>query len=1029
MVVTKDGDKVADASLRSYGKNLTIVFNAGLKEYGQYKVVIPENCVTTALGKNAELPLMFNVGEFAVAQITPSVEEVAKSLSEVTVFMTAPVGGFLDGAKLNVKRDGDVVATATLDWATEPYGNDVRVTFDTTLEEYGKYTIEFPAGVIFDKYYNDVDPIMSGARGNEAFELTYKVGLFEVATIAPSADETAESLSEVTVFMTAPVGGFLDGAKLNVYKDGDTEEAYTTATLDWATEPYGNDVRVTFDTTLEEYGKYTIEFPAGVIFDKYYTDVDPIFSGARGNEAFELTYKVGTFAPVSVLPATDEALESLKEVTVFMSDRVGGVLDGAKLNVYKDGDTEEAYTTATIDILNTNANEATITLADEITEYGKYTIVIPEGIIFDKYYNGEDAAMTGATGNEAFELTYKVGTFAPVSVLPATDEALESLKEVTVFMSDRVGGVLDGAKLNVYKDGDTEEAYTTATIDILNTNANEATITLADEITEYGKYTIVIPEGIIFDKYYNGEDAAMTGATGNEAFELTYKVGTFAPVSVLPATDEALESLKEVTVFMSDRVGGVLDGAKLNVYKDGDTEEAYTTATIDILNTNANEATITLADEITEYGKYTIVIPEGIIFDKYYNGEDAAMTGATGNEAFELTYKVGTFAPVSVLPATDEALESLKEVTVFMSDRVGGVLDGAKLNVYKDGDTEEAYTTATIDILNTNANEATITLADEITEYGKYTIVIPEGIIFDKYYNGEDAAMTGATGNEAFELTYNVGSFEVTTVSPSIEEVATSLKEVTVFMSDRVGGFLDGAKLNVKRDGDVVATATLDWATEPYGNDVRVTFDTTLEEYGKYTIEFPAGVIFDKYYNDVDPIMSGARSNDAFELTYKVGLFEVAAVTPENGSSVNSLKDVTVFMTAPVGGFLDGAELSVTKDGAEVATATLDWATEPYGNDVVVLLSETLTESGVYTIEIPAGVIFDKYYTDVDPLFSGARTNDTIVLTFTVDTSTGISNVTVKAKNSEAVYTLGGMKVGRLVKGINIVNGKKVLVK
>ena len=681
VVVTKDGDKVADASLRSYGKSLTIVFNAGLTEYGQYKVVIPENCVTTALGNNAELPLMFNVGEFAVAQITPSVEEVAKSLSEVTVFMTAPVGGFLDGAKLNVKRDGDVVATATLDWATEPYGNDVRVTFDTTLEEYGKYTIEFPAGVIFDKYYNDVDPIMSGARGNEAFELTYKVGLFEVATIAPSVDETAESLSEVTVFMTAPVGGFLDGAKLNVYKDGDTEEAYTTATLDWATEPYGNDVRVTFDTTLEEYGKYTIEFPAGVIFDKYYTDVDPIFSGARGNEAFELTYKVGTFAPVSVLPATDEALESLKEVTVFMSDRVGGVLDGAKLNVYKDGDTEEAYTTATIDILNTNANEATITLADEITEYGKYTIVIPEGIIFDKYYNGEDAAMTGATGNEAFELTY------------------------------------------------------------------------------------------------------------------------------------------------------------------------------------------------------------------------------------------------------------------------------------------------------------------------------------------------------------NVGSFEVTTVSPSIEEVATSLKEVTVFMSDRVGGFLDGAKLNVKRDGDVVATATLDWATEPYGNDVRITFDTTLEEYGKYTIEFPAGVIFDKYYNDVDPIMSGARSNDAFELTYKVGLFEVAAVTPENGSSVNSLKDVTVFMTAPVGGFLDGAELSVTKDGAEVATATLDWATEPYGNDVVVLLSETLTESGVYTIEIPAGVIFDKYYTDVDPLFSGARTNDTIVLTFTVDTSTGISNVTVKAKNSEAVYTLGGMKVGRLVKGINIVNGKKVLVK
>ena len=134
-------------------------------------------------------------------------------------------------------------------------------------------------------------------------------------------------------------------------------------------------------------------------------------------------------------------------------------------------------------------------------------------------------------------------------------------------------------------------------------------------------------------------------------------------------------------------------------------------------------------------------------------------------------------------------------------------------------------------------------------------------------------------------------------------------------------------------------------------------------------------------------------------------------------------------MTAPVGGFLDGAKLSVKKDDVEVATATLDWATEPYGNDVVVLLSEAITESGVYTIEIPAGVIFDRYFDEVDPFFTGARSNETIVLTFTVDTTTGISNVTVNGKNTEAIYTLGGMKVNRLVKGINIINGKKVLVK
>ena len=252
-------------------------------------------------------------------------------------------------------------------------------------------------------------------------------------------------------------------------------------------------------------------------------------------------------------------------------------------------------------------------------------------------------------------------------------------------MSDRVGGVLDGAKLNVYKDGDTEEAYTTATIDFLNSNANEVTITLADEVTEFGKYTIVVPAAVIFDKYYNGEDAFMSGATGNEAFELTYQVGTFEPVSVLPAMDKAIASLKEVTIFMSDRVGGVLDGAKLNVYKDGDTEEAYTTATIDFLNSNANEVTITLAEEIKENGTYTIEVPAAVIFDKYYNGEDAFMSGATGNEAFTLTYTVDTATAISSIVAngTDKTIFNLNGVRLEKAVKGINIINGKKVIIRK----------------------------------------------------------------------------------------------------------------------------------------------------------------------------------------------------------------------------------------------------------------------------------------------------------------------------------------------------------
>ena len=194
--------------------------------------------------------------------------------------------------------------------------------------------------------------------------------------------------------------------------------------------------------------------------------------------------------------------------------------------------------------------------------------MVPAGVIFDKYYNGEDAIMSGAAGNEEFELTYQVGTFEFVSALPSTEEAVASLKEVTVFMSDRVGGVLDGAKLNVYKDNETE-AYTTATIDFLNSNANEVTITLAEEIKENGTYTIEVPAAVIFDKYYNGEDAVMSGATGNEAFTLTYKVDTATAISSVAANgaDKVVFNLNGARLEKAVKGINIINGKKVVIRK------------------------------------------------------------------------------------------------------------------------------------------------------------------------------------------------------------------------------------------------------------------------------------------------------------------------------------------------------------------------------------------------------------------------------------------------------------------------------
>ena len=396
---------------------------------------------------------------------------------------------------------------------------------------------------------------IAGSFAMQAAATEQTAGVTEATAVTPDPSASQEnhlkSLSKIEVTFDSDLE--MVNGKVSIKTLGDDEDFVgNSISLN------GKVMIINLNATIETYGTYVLTIPAGTVET----------ADGKKNEQIELIYYVGTFESVSVLPAMDKAVESLKEVTIFMNDRVGGVLDGAKLNVYKDGDKEEAYTTATIDFLNSNANEATITLADELTEYGKYTIVVPAGVIFDKYYNGEDAIMSGAAGNEEFELTYQVGTFEFVSALPSTEEAVASLKEVTVFMSDRVGGVLDGAKLNVYKDNETE-AYTTATIDFLNSNANEVTITLAEEIKENGTYTIEVPAAVIFDKYYNGEDAVMSGATGNEAFTLTYKVDTATAISSVAANgaDKVVFNLNGARLEKAVKGINIINGKKVVIRK------------------------------------------------------------------------------------------------------------------------------------------------------------------------------------------------------------------------------------------------------------------------------------------------------------------------------------------------------------------------------------------------------------------------------------------------------------------------------
>ena len=290
-----------------------------------------------------------------------------------------------------------------------------------------------------------------------------------------------------------------------------------------------------------------------------------------------------------------------------------------------------------------------------------------------------------------------------------------------------------------------------------------------------------------------------------------------------------------------------------------------------------------------------------------------------------------------------------------------------------------------------------------------------------KFAGGE--YIEGLTGN----VTRTMGHFDMTGVTPDTAEVQNSLSEVVITMGAPVGGVAEGAKAVLTKDGAVVDEAPL--AFEAGSADVKVVLSNEITESGVYTLTIAEGVIFDEKYDAADPIMSGAKSNNAIALDFKVmGHFDMTGVTPDTAEVQNSLSEVVITMGAPVGGVAEGAKAVLTKDGAVVDEAPL--AFEAGSADVKVVLSNEITESGVYTLTIAEGVIFDEKYDAADPIMSGAKCNNEIVLEFEVYIYNGINGINVNASGKDEVYTLGGVRVnGKLSEGIYIINGKKVVIK
>ena len=187
----------------------------------------------------------------------------------------------------------------------------------------------------------------------------------------------------------------------------------------------------------------------------------------------------------------------------------------------------------------------------------------------------------------------------------------------------------------------------------------------------------------------------------------------------------------------------------------------------------------------------------------------------------------------------------------------------------------------------------------------------------------------------------------------------------------------DGAYTLTNAEGKVIRTGNLQAGATT--TEANIIFSPRMESAGQYTLTIAAGAV-----------AAGEATNEEIVLHYNVigrNTFLPLTITPENGTEVESLDHIFLTFAQNAVNSVSTDVLNVTNaEGEVVATATmydnyykttgrLPGSTE---NDVVVQLSQTLTEAGTYTIVIPENKITQ---------YSPSTYNPEITLTYTVSGS------------------------------------------
>ncbi|MGM9804118.1 MAG: Ig-like domain-containing protein [Muribaculaceae bacterium] len=720
---------------------------------------------------------------------------------------------------------------------------------------------------------------------------------------------------------------------------------------------------------------------------------------------FDVLYNPGPeltddLAPVSMSVNEGDVLSSLSNITLtFDTDVVLNTVDTPVTLVRLTDATSNVTIPATIAVDADNSKKVVITPSEELTDAHKYNVYVPYFVIVNQEYNETEAKygryMKGLEINFTISSLYANYDFATDPIAGSTVTTLSAISCTTkpnANLSTELISPTRSEDAFVYVVNESDEKVTDCTIN--DDVPLGFGIVLNTPITESGKYFVVIEPGV----YCTGEGYNVVA--NEDAVRIPYTVLS-APQEVItitatdPVSESTVESLSQIMVEFSEPVYG--DDVTITV-----ANKANYTSFEGTLTINPKLRTvgmITLEEEITEEGTYTVYIPSNVVGDELWYNNDHL----TGNcNALALMYFTigGTSGGddfFTVDPANGSTVESLSHIKITFNQE-GGIGSGM-ITVKKDGVQVEKIDAKYDDDFD---NVYDFHIYYDATEEGEYTFEVPEGYFV---LNGNAAP--------AFTLTYYIGGTsggdDFFTVDPANGSTVESLSHIKITFNQEGG--IGSGMITVKKDGVQVEKIDAKY-DDDFDNvyDFHIYYDATEE--GEYTFEVPEG-----YF-----VLNG-NAAPAFTLTYYVK--PDWTTDPANGSTVSSLHVIKVWNNTVSLMGLGSGKISVKKDGVEIEEISQGEYGEDW-NQANLTLSTEYTESGVYTLEVPEGFFLDEY----------GYALPAVTFTYYISTS-GINSIFADENATANIYTTDGRilkvnatksDVNDLNNGIYIIGNQKVII-